>query len=450
MIAFAYVLVVMLVALGLPLTITLQRRATAELETHALIQAQGIAAAIEPGDIDDQEQLEPIVTQASEQVAGRVIVIDDEGVLRADSKGPAELGTFFATDGRPELVAALEGTPNSDIRDSRDLSEDIMATAMPIRDEDRIVGVVRITKSVQDVNDRVRNVTLGLLAIGLVALLAGLLLAFGLAGSLSRPLTRLAGVARRLGSGDLSARAEDVAGSNEIEDLGRSFDEMADRLERTVRAQREFVANASHQLRTPLTGMKLRIESAIAETGEEDARRQLEEAEREVDRLSDIVDRLLEMSRNIEEGRPMHVDVGEAVAAAVARWDERAQRLDATLLVRGDGGDAQGDPSDLDQVLDNLIDNAISYAPGEVTIETGHADGRVFLAVQDRGPGIAEGDLARVTERFYRGRGTPAGGSGLGLAIARDLIEKWGGSLDVTSSEGKGTRIEVRLLPTRT
>jgi signal transduction histidine kinase len=87
----------------------------------------------------------------------------------------------------------------------------------------------------------------------------------------------------------------------------------------------------------------------------------------------------------------------------------------------------------------------MSYAPGEITIESGSQDGHVFVAVRDHGPGIPEDELARVTERFYRGRGTPSGGSGLGLAIARDLAEKWGGSMAVTSAVGDGTRVEVRL-----
>jgi signal transduction histidine kinase len=300
---------------------------------------------------------------------------------------------------------------------------------------------------VQRVNDNVRNITIGLLSIGLAALVAGLLLAFGLARSLARPLTRLAGAARRLGTGDLTARAGTVGGATEIEELGRSFDEMADRLERTVNAQREFVANASHQLRTPLTGMKLRLESALAETGGEDVGRQLEAADREVDRLSEIVDRLLAMSRQIEEGEPTHVDLGDAVGRALARWDERARRAETTLRSSGDGGLVQGNPSDLDQILDNLIDNAMSYAPGDISIEAGRDDGRAFVAVQDRGPGIPADDLARVTERFYRGRGAPAGGSGLGLAIARDLAEKWGGTIAVTSTVGEGTRVEVRLRP---
>jgi two-component system, OmpR family, sensor kinase len=376
-----------------------------------------------------------------------VIVVTEDGTLVADSEGPDELDTFFATPGRPEIGSALSGTPRSQIRDSADLGHDIIATAVPIQDEGEIVGAVRITKNVQQVNDNVRNVTLGLIAIGLAGLAAGLLLAFGLAGSVSRPLTRLAKTAKDLGEGDLSARAGDVQGPREVEELGRSFDEMAQRVERSVQAQREFVANASHQLRTPLTAMKLQIEGAIADADDDEVRVRLIAADREIDRLAEIVDRLLVMAREIEEGAAARVDIGDAATRAVERWTERAAQRNSSLSVRGEGGSARADPTDLDQIVDNLIDNATSYAPGDVIVETASSNGRVTIAVRDHGSGIPPEEVARVTERFYRGREAPSGGSGLGLAIARQLAEKWGGSLTVQSAPGEGTRVEVALRP---
>ena len=418
-------------------------------EIEAISREEPGARRTLQGDVVDVAALNPNT---------RIIVVDAAGTVAADSclnpttgttplcTNPARLGQDYATPERPEIESALNGQPESTIRRSDTLNTDLVATAVPVYDEGGvIVGAVRITQGTGQIGESVRRTTLGLVAIGLAGLLAGLLLAFGLAGSLSRPLTRLASAAKRLGGGDLSARAENIGGATEIDELGRSFDEMADRLERTVRAQREFVANASHQLRTPLTGMKLRLEGAIATAADEGTRHQLEAAEREVDRLSEIVNRLLEMSREIEEGEPTRVDLLDVVGRALTRWDERAKRVATTLVSSGEGGTAQGNPSDLDQILDNLLDNAISYAPGQITIESGRDDGLVYVAVQDHGPGIPQEELTRVTERFYRGRGTPAGGSGLGLAIARDLAEKWGGTIAVTSAAGEGTRVEVRL-----
>jgi len=449
-VAFGYILLVVFIALGVPLAVNLDQRATLELETEALIQAQGIAAAIgaENMELRNRDELERIVTRSASQVGGRVIVVDATGILVADSAGAQSLGDNYANGARPEVDAALSGRPDSQIRFSEELSTDLLATGVPIQDEGFLVGAVRITKPMSDVRSQTRRATLGLLVVALAGLGAGLLLAWALASSFARPLRRLADASERLGAGDLSARSERLGGAEEIEQLGRSFDQMADRVERTVLAQREFVANASHQLRTPLTGMKLRLESALDEIRDPDVRKQLEAADREVDRLAEIVDRLLLMARQIEEGQPTSVDLGDAVARAVARWEERATRQGASLLARGEGGDAQANPADVDQILDNLLDNAIAYAPGEIVLETASEDGHLVVAVQDRGPGIPSEEREHVTDRFYRGRGAPSGGSGLGLAIARELAEKWGGSLEVCSPEA-GTRIELRLRAAR-
>jgi signal transduction histidine kinase len=310
-----------------------------------------------------------------------------------------------------------------------------------------LAGAVRITRNVQDVSNAIRDATVGLIIVGLAGLFAGLLIAYGLAASFARPLTRLAGTAQRLGEGDLSARAGDVGGAEEIEELARSFDEMADRMERTVQAQREFVANASHQLRTPLTGMKLRLESAQGRTDDPAVRGEIEAADLEVDRLSETVDRMLVMSKRIEHGDPTHVDLADAAGRALARWRDRAAHEGVEISVIGERAVGQGNPADLDQVIDNLIDNGLSYGAGPIELESGTDGGQAVLAVRDHGPGIPHAEQQRVTERFYRGKAAPSGGSGLGLAIARDLTERWGGSLLVRDAEGGGARIEIRLRP---
>jgi signal transduction histidine kinase len=429
------------------LAINLQRRVLSEVQSSAEAGALLVAANIGGARTAHPAILQRYVTQHfPDQENGRVIVIDPDGVLIADSTGSQNLGQNYATPRRPELMRVLQ-TPEatSEIRHSDTLGQDLLVAAAPIIDETTLYGAVRVSQLMGDVQERGRRVIAGLVIIGLGALFAGLIVAFVLAGSFSRPLRKLAAVAKRLGGGDLTARAETIEGASEIVQLARSFDDMADRVEATVKAQREFVSNASHQLRTPLTGMKLRIEAAMAGGPSEDVRRQLEAADTEVDRLAEIVNRLLVMARRIEEGGPSEIDLDEAVHRALERWRERASQQGATLTATGEGGRALGESADLDQILDNLIDNAVAYAPGPVVIETGRADGRAFLAVKDVGPGIAADERHRVTDRFFRGRTAPKGGTGLGLAIVRDLAEKWGGTVIVGPADGGGTRIEVRL-----
>jgi signal transduction histidine kinase len=455
MLAFAYVLVVVIVTLEVPLGINLQRRVRAETESRAMVTALTVAAAVGAEnvaatqgpnrDLATTNLQRWVFHNFSHTEDGRIVIVDTKGRLIADSTGTTSLGDAFATPSRPEFRSVLSThRPYSEFRFSDTLGEEILVAAAPIIDE-RFVGVVRYTKGVGDVQSGVRRAILGAIAIGFAALLAGLVVAFALADSLSRPLTRLAGAARRLGAGDLTARVERTDGATEITELGRSFDDMAGRLESTVTAQREFVANASHQLRTPLTGMKLRLESAVEAAENADARRQLEAAEREVDRLAEIVERLLVMARRVEEGAAAEVDVDAAIARAVERWRDRADRTGSSVSAAGRAGTAVGVANDLDQMLDNLLDNAISYAPGPVRVLGATDDGQVVLAVEDDGPGIAPEEAVRVTERFYRGRGMPPGGSGLGLAIVRELAEKGGGSIEVGRSSTGGTRIEIRL-----
>jgi Signal transduction histidine kinase len=248
-----------------------------------------------------------------------------------------------------------------------------------------------------------------------------------------------------LARGDLSARVGHIGGAQEIRGLGDSFDEMADRVERTVKSQRQFVANASHQLRTPLTGMKLRLEAAAADTKDPEVRREILAADQEVDRLADTVDRMLMIAKEVEEGHASPVDLRDTADRAAVRWLDRAAQAGTSVVVTGERGGALADPLDLDQVVDNLIDNALAYGVGPIEIQTTHRDGLVSLCVRDHGTGIPVKDRERVADRFYRGEAAGHTGSGLGLAIAKELAERWGGQLVISNDEGGGARIEVRL-----
>jgi signal transduction histidine kinase len=306
---------------------------------------------------------------------------------------------------------------------------------------------VRVTQSVDAIDQRVRRDVLGLIGIGLLALALGLAFAWVLAGTLARPLQRLAKTARRVEAGDLEARAE-PEGSTEHRDVAHAFNDMTDRLAAVLEAQREFVANASHQLRTPLTGLRLRLESASLKAGPELAA-ELDAAEREVERLAGLLTALLTLAR--EGDRPTArttVSLTGAVERASERWAERAAQSDHDLVVdyRGQAF-AKASEEDIAIMLDNLIENALKYSPGggAVTVECGVEGPDAYIAVLDEGPGLMAREDEHVFERFARGSGTGAPGTGLGLAIVATLARRWGGSARMTNRLDGGARAEVRL-----
>jgi two-component system, OmpR family, sensor kinase len=309
---------------------------------------------------------------------------------------------------------------------------------------------VRITRDYAQYADAARRSTIGIVLIGVAGLVAGIVIAFGLAGSLVAPIRGLADTAHRLGEGDLTARAGDVGSTAEVKELGATFDEMADRLERTVQAQREFVANASHQLRTPLTGLRLRLEAAALKADDPDVERELVAAERETVRLARLLSELLTLARERERPEPEEVSLAEAAREAHDRWEGPAQTGGRRLLVRGEGEPlVAATDADLAVILDNLIENALNYSPlaSTVAIEWGQREGSARLAVLDEGPGIDPAERERVFERFYRGEaGADAPGTGLGLSVVEALAERWDGSIGLRDRPSGGTEAEV-LLP---
>lgn len=429
-----------IVALEIPLIISMRDRVDAEVKSQALNQGE-IVAVLVGDELRNRDELADVTERAARQVRGRVIVVRRDGRLVADSAGEERIGIDYGS--RPEIARALGGDTYQQERRSETLGETILATAVPIRGTGTTVnGAVRVTQSVDAVDRATRRATLGLVAIGLLVLVLGLGAGALIAGQVARPIRRLDEAARRVAEGDLSARAK-VEGSAEQQRLARTFNEMTGRLERLLAGQREFVADASHQLRTPLSGLRLRLEEARATTDDADAREEIDAGLRELDRLSVMVTELLVLSQAGEvDAPPERVDLEDAARRAEARWDGAEGGR-----VRSDGTPAEGfcPPADLDRAIDALVENAIHYGNGEVEIRSrpGAVD------VLDRGPGLTEEDLAAVFERFHRGAAGRAGpnGTGLGLPIARELARRWGGDVTLANREGGGARATLLVPP---
>ena len=438
-------LLLALVALGIPLAISLSDRVNAEVRSQARSQADVVAAsAAESLQPARPAVLDRLARVSARSVRGRVIVVDGRGRVVADSAGRGELGSDYAN--RPEVATALRGANYQQSRASRTLGGDILATATPVIHGGRPVGAVRITQSVSAVNDAIETAVIGLAILGAVVLLLGLVAGILLAGQIARPIRRLEQTARLVAAGDLDASAP-VEGSTEQRSLAHSFNEMTSRVGRLLRSQRDFVADATQQLRTPLTGVRLQLEELREATPDDDPNAgALDAGMREVDRLSHIVDELLILSRAGEHELPGEsLDLAMIAARAEERWRKTAVERGVRLEVKEDSthAPAWAATADVDRAVDALVENAIKYSPpgGEVVIATGA--GRID--VLDRGAGLDRDELESVFERFARGRAGRTGspGTGLGLAIARELAGQWGASVELTNREGGGARASI-------
>jgi signal transduction histidine kinase len=439
LVSFAYLLLLAVVALAVPLALNIERRARTELEARLGAGAQVIASSVtEFLDSDElQRPLRDLVAQAAEQIEADVLVTDAQGRVVADST-EAAIGQRFAD--RPDIVSALDGDR------VREYGGEFLFVTVPVLASGEPTGAVRVAEDLAALNSGVLRSRLVLAAVGAFVVLGGLALAWALASSLARPLRNLGSTARRLGTGDLNARA-DVTGPRDVAEVAHAMNAMAADVAAGVESQKDFVANASHQLRTPLTGLRIRLEGIAAEGGP--AARSAAAALQEVDRLGDLVDDLLLLARSATTDSPaVRVDLAACVHDAVQRWRPRAGEREQLMRASAAAPvEIWADPDDVSGVLDNLIENSIAYCPEGALIEIGAAsmNGEGQLVVNDNGPGIPTEDAGRIFERFYRGRtGRTSGpGTGLGLAIVREVAERWGGRAEIDSTSN-GTRIVVR------
>jgi two-component system, OmpR family, sensor kinase len=306
-----------------------------------------------------------------------------------------------------------------------------------------------VTQSVDAVQSEVRKDVLALIGVGAAALLLGLGVAWLLAGSLARPLRALAGTARRVADGDLDARAR-PEGSSEQHEVAAAFNDMTGRLGRTLRSQQEFVANASHQLRTPLTGLRLRLEAAELKSGDSEVKAELAAAERETERLAALLAQLLTLAREPDAKSGERLSLAEEADAAHQRWEAPAGRSGHQLRVVGHGAPAvEASRSDVAAMLDNLVENALNYSPPGTQVMIGwRADGSsVRIAVADQGAGIDQHERDRLFERFYRGEASRGGapGTGLGLSVVEALANRWEGEVRLGNRPEGGALAELVL-----
>ena len=292
---------------------------------------------------------------------------------------------------------------------------------------------VTVRQAYSSVQDEVGRTLLIILAVALLAVAAAAILAVRQAHRVAAPLTDLAETAERLGSGDPRPRHRRY-GVPELDRVADVLDGSADRIGRMLTAERRLAADASHQLRTPLTALSMRLEEIIATADTDDpGDRALVKEEAtialvQVERLTDVVQRLLTNSRDPRSASAVGFDLDEVVKQQVEEWKPACRNEERAIVRSGRSGlRAVGTPGAVAQVLATLIENSLMHGAGTVALRTRVTGNQVVVEVTDEGPGVDDELGSRVFERTVSGRNS----TGLGLAVARDLAEADGGRLEL-------------------
>ncbi|MFJ9906834.1 sensor histidine kinase [Streptomyces sp. NPDC101152] len=431
------VLVLAVVPLGLIMT---QREQTS-FRGDAAAKARSIASAVEEHLSDHKPDAAARSLVAQAQGRGDCATV-------YDSARRVVLSTVCSdvAGGAPaRLVSSVLAHPETRVRQD----EQWLTTAVPVGDSSDPVGVAVLSRSADPLHDRILVLWGWLALIGVGGLAAAVLMSVLLARWVGRPLRVLDRAAQRLGEGALDERAPAEAGPQEVRRLAATFNTMAARTEALVHGHRAVVADVSHQLRTPLAALRLRLD-LLAVDAEGDTAAELADAQGEIARLSRLVDGMLAVARAEHAvPRPVPVRVDRVVAERVAAWEPVADagrvRLAVDCRPRLTAFLGEGD---LEQVLDNLIANALDAVQdgGRVLITGKRTHETVQLRVVDNGPGMTQAARESAFRRF----GNPeASGSGLGLAIVHRLVTANGGTAALLDSPGGGLSVTLSLPASR-
>ena len=434
-----------------PLPDRLREQSATNLRAAVLATRPAVEKAIHDQP-KDEFSLQQVSEELRQRTDGRVILFGP--VLPGDVLYDTSTGASIRGATLTSLHTQRTGTTTTNI------NGDVVRIGVRLFSEKGgVVGVLVVERRLTEVTTAVDQVRNALLAAGAVGLLVAIALAVALSSTLLRRLGRLRTAAVRISQeGIADAPLQHDSGRDEVGDLARAFGRMQEELRRQEQARRSFVATASHELRTPLTMLQGTMELLEEDLADDrldiaDAQAQVARARRELLRLSSLAGELLDLSR-LDASVPLRsepVELGELARAVAAEFALRADERDVDLEVVPPREPcwSRGDPDAVARVVRILLDNALRYGPrGEpIGVTIGCGDGRAYVEVADRGPGVHPAEREQIFERFQRGRSaSTAAGFGLGLAIGRELAERMGGTLALAGEEGQtGTRFRLAL-----
>ncbi|MCX5555366.1 HAMP domain-containing sensor histidine kinase [Streptomyces sp. NBC_00038] len=411
------------------------------VERDAAMLAEVTEENIEEGNL---AELPTVIGDYTSRTGSQAVVVDRNGIVLAASGSAVRTGTNLSL--QPDIATALHNQPTTGTGAGADGSQILYAT-QPGSSGTTIRGALRLTYPMTMVTDRVHRIWLALALIGACVLAAVALVAFTLARWITRPLRTLRRATAQLADGRLTTPPDASSGPPELRDLAASFTHTATRLQQLLDAQQAFAAEASHQLKTPLTALRLRLEN-FEPYLDARAHASLDETIDEVERLARMVHGLLALARLENTATtPEPTDLDAVLAERAAMWEPLAAEQHVTLAVTGTtAGRVWAISGALEQIIDNLVANALRVSPPGTTLTLTRAQG-AELHVIDQGPGMPPADRERAFDRFWRASDSHHDGTGLGLPIVRHLVNASGGEITLHPTPGGGLDARVRLRP---
>lgn len=381
------------------------------------------------------------------QTNAMVQIVDPTNKVLLDSTGNLPEEPLIAED----VVLALQGKKASIIFTGVNKGEKLMAVSMPLKVNNQVIGVLRFISSLRGVEETMEIINLNFFLFGIGVVFITTLVSYLLSLQFTKPIDKLTKTAEIMASGNyniLSVKMYD----DEIGKLSDTLNYMASEIKKKEQLKNDFISSVSHELRTPLTSIKgwaLTIKDP--QTDQALLNQGLDIISNESDRLKDMVDELLDFSKFVSGNISLHieqVDLFSLMTFIHSHMESRAMHENKVLVVEKNPqmGFLYGDVNRLKQVLINLMDNAFKFTEKGDTIRliVEKTKSHVTFIVEDTGIGINDQEILKVKEKFYKGK-TSKSTNGIGLSICDEITKLHGGTLEIESEEGKGTRVRVKL-----
>jgi signal transduction histidine kinase len=448
---FSYLTFALLILVGLAVPLGFvhhrhqQHQAFQELELAGEVLAVVVAPALSA---NDTAQIDVLAQESARCLGGHVDIVDARGEMVSSTQRTADVSASA-----PDIRAVLREQAHASPRTTIVAGVEMMSVAVPVHPGVAPRGAIRVSVPAETLTVGAGNFRLMLGAVGLLVLAAAAIIAMALARWISKPVRALETATRTLADGAPLPLLPTTTGPPEVRRLATTLAATADRLQALIGAQRSFIGHASHQLKTPLAALRLRLENMepdVAAAGGMNLRAAL----RETDRLAQMVESLLAMARSEQTALPREpVGLAPAVAERIAFWSPLATSKAVRLTASGpDDAIVRAIPGAVDQIIDNLLSNALRAAPRGTAIDVTwcpavHADGTPMIEIHviDEGPGMTADQCARALDPFWRAPGMANDGTGLGLSLVRKLAETSNGQAALRPGEAAGIDAVVTL-----